>query len=73
MPHECEATKLSVSRALKGEPSVDGLIANRKTVKRHSMDGVIDTEASGPRRWRRSGLHGRYPLDRAEPKRESDP
>jgi 5,6,7,8-tetrahydromethanopterin hydro-lyase len=37
-----EATKLAISRAMKGEPDVDELIANRKTVKHYALDGVID-------------------------------
>ena len=37
-----EATKLAISRAMKGEPGVDELIANRKTVKHYALDGVID-------------------------------
>ena len=39
-----EATKLAISRAMKGEPSVETLIANRKTVKHYALDGVIDYE-----------------------------
>jgi 5,6,7,8-tetrahydromethanopterin hydro-lyase len=37
-----EATKLAISRAMKGEPTVEELIANRKTVKHYALDGVID-------------------------------
>ena len=37
-----EATKLAIARALKGEPSIDELIANRKSVKHYALDGVID-------------------------------
>lgn len=37
-----EATKLAISRAIKGEPTVDELIANRKTVKHYALDGVVD-------------------------------
>ena len=37
-----EATKLAIARALKGEPTVDELIANRKTVKHYALDGVIE-------------------------------
>lgn len=37
-----EAMKLAVSRAMKGEPTIDELIANRKTVKHYALDGVIE-------------------------------
>jgi formaldehyde-activating enzyme len=37
-----EATKLAIARAMKGEPSIDELIRNRKTVKHYALDGVID-------------------------------
>jgi formaldehyde-activating enzyme len=37
-----EATRLAISRAMKGEPTVEELIANRKTVKHYALDGVID-------------------------------
>ncbi|WP_181708139.1 formaldehyde-activating enzyme [Chthonobacter rhizosphaerae] len=37
-----EATKLAIARALKGEPTIDELIANRKTVKHYALDGVVD-------------------------------
>lgn len=37
-----EATKLAISRAMTGKPTVDELIANRKTVKHYALDGVID-------------------------------
>jgi 5,6,7,8-tetrahydromethanopterin hydro-lyase len=37
-----EATKIAISRALKGEPTVKELIKNRKTVKHYALDGVID-------------------------------
>ena len=37
-----EATKLAIARAMKGEPTVEELIANRKTVKHYALDGVID-------------------------------
>ena len=36
------ATKLAVSRALTGQPTVDELIANRTTVKHYALEGVID-------------------------------
>jgi 5,6,7,8-tetrahydromethanopterin hydro-lyase len=37
-----EATKLAISRAIKGEPTVDQLIANRKTISHYALDGVFD-------------------------------
>ncbi|MFJ5486496.1 formaldehyde-activating enzyme [Hansschlegelia beijingensis] len=37
-----EATKLAIKRAMTGEPTIDELIANRKTVKHYALDGVID-------------------------------
>ena len=37
-----EATKLAISRALKGEPTIEQLIANRKTVNHYALEGVID-------------------------------
>ena len=37
-----EAMKLAIARALKGEPTIDELIANRKTVKHYALEGVID-------------------------------
>lgn len=37
-----EATKIAISRALTGQPTVDELIANRKTVKHYALDGVVD-------------------------------
>ncbi|WP_457797362.1 formaldehyde-activating enzyme [Methylocystis sp. S23] len=37
-----EATKLAISRAIKGEPTVDQLIANRKTVSHYALEGVFD-------------------------------
>eukprot|EP01037_Dinobryon_pediforme_P027559 gene27559-30493_t len=37
-----EATKLAIARAMRGEPTIDELIANRKTVKHYAIDGVID-------------------------------
>ncbi|MBE7248964.1 MAG: formaldehyde-activating enzyme, partial [Actinomycetospora chiangmaiensis] len=39
-----EATKLAIARALKGEPSVDDLIANRHTVRHYALEGVLDDE-----------------------------
>ncbi len=37
-----EATKLAIARAMRNEPSVDELIANRKSVKHYALDGVVD-------------------------------
>ncbi|MBY6243620.1 formaldehyde-activating enzyme [Methylosinus sp. Sm6] len=37
-----EATKLAISRALKGEPTIDELIANRKTITHYALEGVFD-------------------------------
>ncbi len=37
-----EATKIAIDRALKGEPTVEELIANRKQVKHYALDGVVD-------------------------------
>ncbi len=37
-----EATKLAISRALKGEPTIDELIANRKTISHYALEGVFD-------------------------------
>ncbi|HEY8162837.1 MAG: formaldehyde-activating enzyme [Methylocystis sp.] len=37
-----EATKLAISRALKGEPTIDELIANRKTVSHYALEGVFE-------------------------------
>ncbi|PWB78613.1 MAG: formaldehyde-activating enzyme [Methylocystaceae bacterium] len=37
-----EATKLAISRAIKGEPTIDELIANRKTVSHYALEGVFD-------------------------------
>jgi formaldehyde-activating enzyme len=37
-----EATKLAIARAMKGEPTVKELIANRKTVKHYALDGVVE-------------------------------
>ena len=39
-----EATKLAISRALTGSPTVDELIANRKTVQHYALSGVVDYE-----------------------------
>lgn len=37
-----EATKLAISRAMTGKPTIDELIANRKTIKHYALDGVIE-------------------------------
>jgi formaldehyde-activating enzyme len=37
-----EATKLAISRAIKGEPTIDELIANRKTIMHYALEGVFD-------------------------------
>lgn len=37
-----EATKLAIARAMTGSPTIDELIANRKTVKHYALDGVIE-------------------------------
>ena len=37
-----EATKLAITRAIKGEPSIDELIKNRKTVTHYALEGVFD-------------------------------
>ena len=37
-----EATKLAIGRAMRGEPSIDELIANRKTVKHYALEDVIE-------------------------------
>ncbi|GEP08422.1 hypothetical protein MGN01_02670 [Methylobacterium gnaphalii] len=37
-----EATKLAIGRAMRGEPTIDELIANRKTVKHYALEDVID-------------------------------
>lgn len=37
-----EATKLAIGRAMTGEPTIDTLIANRKTIKHYALDGVIE-------------------------------
>jgi len=37
-----EATKLAISRAIKGEPTVDELIKNRKTISHYAMEGVFE-------------------------------
>lgn len=37
-----EATKLAIARAMKGEPTIDELIANRKTVKHYALEDIIE-------------------------------
>ena len=37
-----EATKLAIGRAIRGEPTIDELIANRRTVKHYALEDVID-------------------------------
>ena len=37
-----EATKLAIKRAMNNEPTIDELIANRKTVKHYALDGIIE-------------------------------
>jgi formaldehyde-activating enzyme len=37
-----DAMKLAVARAMKGEPTIDELIRNRKTVKHYALDGVVE-------------------------------
>jgi formaldehyde-activating enzyme len=37
-----DATKLAISRAIKGEPTIDELIKNRKTVTHYALEGVFD-------------------------------
>lgn len=36
------ATKLAIARAIRGEPTIDELIANRRTVKHYALEGVIE-------------------------------
>ncbi|HUZ90798.1 MAG TPA: formaldehyde-activating enzyme [Methylocella sp.] len=37
-----EATKLAISRAMKGEPTIDELIKNRKSIAHYAMEGVFE-------------------------------
>ena len=37
-----EATKLAIGRAIRGEPTIDELIANRKTVKHYALEDIIE-------------------------------
>jgi 5,6,7,8-tetrahydromethanopterin hydro-lyase len=37
-----EATKLAISRAMKGEPTADQLIANRKSIRHMALEGIFD-------------------------------
>ena len=41
-----EATKLAISRAIKGEPTIDELIKNRKSVSHYALEGVFEVRAS---------------------------
>ncbi len=36
------ATKIAIGRALKSEPTVAELLANRKTIKHYALDGVVE-------------------------------
>lgn len=38
-----EATKLAISRALKGEPTIEELIANRRAIAHYAMEGVFES------------------------------
>ncbi|MCX7898623.1 MAG: formaldehyde-activating enzyme [Methylocystis sp.] len=40
-----EATKLAISRAMKGEPTVDELIKNRKKISHYALEGVFDDDS----------------------------
>jgi 5,6,7,8-tetrahydromethanopterin hydro-lyase len=37
-----EATKLAIARAMKGEPTVKELIANRDKIRHYALDGVLE-------------------------------
>lgn len=37
-----EAMKIALERAMTGKPTVDELIANRKTIKHYALDGVVE-------------------------------
>jgi len=37
-----EAMKLAIKRAMNNEPTIDELIANRKTIKHYALDGVVE-------------------------------
>ena len=37
-----EATKLAIGRAMRGEPTIEELIANRKTVKHYALEDVVE-------------------------------
>jgi 5,6,7,8-tetrahydromethanopterin hydro-lyase len=37
-----EATKLAIGRAMKGEPTVNELIGNRKTISHFALEGVFE-------------------------------
>ncbi|WP_395666532.1 formaldehyde-activating enzyme [Methylocella sp.] len=38
-----EATRLAITRALRGEPTADQLIANRRSVQHYALEGIIET------------------------------
>lgn len=37
-----EATKIAIGRAMKGEPTVETLIANRDKIRHYALEGVLD-------------------------------
>lgn len=37
-----EATKLAIKRAMAGEPTIKELLANRKTIKHSSLEGIVE-------------------------------
>jgi len=37
-----EATKLAIARAMKGEPTANELIANRKTIRHYALEGMFE-------------------------------
>jgi 5,6,7,8-tetrahydromethanopterin hydro-lyase len=37
-----EATKLAIDRAMKGEPTADTLITNRKTIRHYALEGMFE-------------------------------
>ena len=37
-----EATKVAIGRAMKGEPTVEELIGNRKTISHYALEGVLE-------------------------------
>ncbi|QXX73380.1 formaldehyde-activating enzyme [Methylovirgula sp. HY1] len=40
-----DATKLAIARAMKGEPTVEQLIANRQSISHYGLEGVFDADA----------------------------